>query len=1182
MLNVRFGLWFLFLLLVSSAHAQQNPMRNARVFSGDTIKLDSLSIVPGSFVLRSKGAIVDPSAYHLDLFRSEVFIPKSLKGTFNASFRVFSVAFTTPLRHKNPDLLRPNFESADPFKYSARSQPNSIFGSSSLEKRGSISRGVSFGNNQNLSVNSNLNLQLSGRISDNIRILASISDENIPIQPEGNTQQLQDFDQVFIQLYDDNNKLIAGDFQQKQASQSYFAKYLKRAQGAFFSSKIKTDKNLVDSLSPSHTIQTSAAVSRGKFSRNVVQGVEGNQGPYRLRGENGESFIVILSGTERVYIDGRLLKRGQEYDYVINYNTAELIFTANQFITKDKRIVVEFQYSDRNYARSILQISDEYKSQKTKAFINLYSEQDSKNQSLQQDLTDEQKSILRSVGDSLDLAIAPSINAVEFDQDLILYKLVDTLGYDSIFVYSSNPDSDFYQLVFSQVGENQGNYRLARSLANGKVYEWVAPLGGLPQGNFEPIQKLITPKVRRMLSAGLEQKLGAQSLFKIEGALSENDLNTFSNLDSQDDYGFAGKMELSKSMPVFGKKDTVLGPWNLELAGGLEYWQENFQEIERIRSVEFYRDWNLRGVSLGSSQLLSNFRMRLFKKKRGYLNYELQNFGATAEFQGLRNSLDAKYLDEDWDLSLLGSLLQTDGSISSSDFQRHKSLLKRRLGKVYFGYRDDFEWNRRRDPGKGSLSSTSYQFWEREVFLESPNKQKNKFKLSYIQRRDKAVQENELRTATYAQALALEMDLLKNRNHRFKTRNSYRQLEVYRSDITSQAPDNSLNSRFEYNMNALNGFIRSNTFVEVSSGLEARKEFSYIEVPTGQGVYAWIDYNDNGQQELDEFEIAQFTDQATFIKIFTPSDDYVKIFTNQFNQSLFLSPASLFGNKKKSAKDDDDELKKKKEISQKALERRKKAQKFAGRFQNQLAYRIERKTAELPILERFNPLPIEIADSSLISMSSNFRNTLYFNRSNPKFGADIGYQDIRGRNLLVNGFDARENSFYLLTLRFNLSKQWMLTSKYSEGIKRNESEVFSSRNYRFQFEEYEPKLSFQPSTSLRASILFNYREKSNAADFGGELAVVRKTGFEFKYNFIGTGSLLANLNYVLITYNGSGNDALSFEMLEGLQSGSNITWSALFQRTLANNLQLNLQYNGRKTETGPYIHAGGVQLRAFF
>ena len=141
-------------------------MRNARVFSGDTIKLDSLSIVPGSFVLRSKGAIVDPECFITStLFRSEVFIPKSLKGPFNASFRVFSVAF-----HDSIAAIRTQtffvriLKVPTPFKYSARSQPNSIFGSSSLEKRGSISRGVSFGNNQNLSVNSNLNLQLSGRI----------------------------------------------------------------------------------------------------------------------------------------------------------------------------------------------------------------------------------------------------------------------------------------------------------------------------------------------------------------------------------------------------------------------------------------------------------------------------------------------------------------------------------------------------------------------------------------------------------------------------------------------------------------------------------------------------------------------------------------------------------------------------------------------------------------------------------------------------------------------------------------------------------------------------------------------------------------------------------------------------------------------------------------------------------
>jgi hypothetical protein len=36
------------------------------------------------------------------------------------------------------------------------------------------------------------------------------------------------------------------------------------------------------------------------------------------------------------------------------------------------------------------------------------------------------------------------------------------------------------------------------------------------------------------------------------------------------------------------------------------------------------------------------------------------------------------------------------------------------------------------------------------------------------------------------------------------------------------------------------------------------------------------------------------------------------------------------------------------------------------------------------------------------------------------------------------------------------------------------------------------------------------------------------------------------------------------------------------QRTLGNNLQLNLSYNGRKSEAIKAVHTGNVQVRAFF
>jgi hypothetical protein len=125
-----------------------------------------------------------------------------------------------------------------------------------------------------------------------------------------------------------------------------------------------------------------------------------------------------------------------------------------------------------------------------------------------------------------------------------------------------------------------------------------------------------------------------------------------------------------------------------------------------------------------------------------------------------------------------------------------------------------------------------------------------------------------------------------------------------------------------------------------------------------------------------------------------------------------------------------------------------------------------------------------------------------------------------------------------------------------------------------------PKVIYQPSVKFRLSIEGTYQERENLE--GIEQAINRSGTVELQYNQAGKGSFSATVSFINIAFNGEGNSALSFEMLEGLNAGNNLTWGILWQRNLSNNLQLNLNYNGRKSEDLRTIHTGGMQVRAFF
>jgi hypothetical protein len=1108
------------------------------------IKLDSLSIYPGSFSVECGGKTISESAYELNFAKAELKLESMCSEALKVTYRVFPMDLSKVYALRDTSVIY-NRTKGDRENYliTSGSNQSDLFGGTGLNKSGSISRGVSFGNNQDLGVNSTLNLELSGQIAPNLKLLASVSDDNLPIQPDGNTNKLREFDQVFIQVYNDRFKMIAGDFWLYKP-EGYFMKYKKRAQG------LTINYQWTDDTTKVWKSQVSGALSRGKFQRQIVQGVEGNQGPYRLTGAENEPFIIVLSGTEKVFIDGKQMERGQEYDYVINYNTSEVTFTSRNQITKDSRIVIEFQYSDQNYARSLVQTSTVYETKKMKFWVNGYSEQDAKNQSLQQELSISQKQLLTEIGDTLDLARTSSIDSVGFFENQNLYKIVTVGVYDSVLIYSVDPDSAYVRATFEFVGSQNGDYRFSNYNALGRVYLWVEPILGVSQGDYAASRLIVTPKQRQMVSSGVKLFLTPKLTFETELSYTKNDLNTFSRGDSDDDQSVAGYAKLIGDVPL--SKDSI-PKWIMRTKLSVEARERSFIPIEQYRAVEFDRDWNTRNKGFLGNQLSSAVGVN-FMNRNGNFNFEGQQYLIGVDYNGFRGKVNGKWnkkgLRANWDGSYLSS--ETD---KSNAFLRHRGEISQSLGWIKIGFKDDHEQNKFRS---NILDPTSYEFFDYQFYIANGDSIKNKYKLFYRERYDKKSDSSELVAAAKARSVGGEIGFTQWKNHKLKVITSYRELTVQDPTLILTAPENTLLGRIEYEMKIWKGALTWNTFYEAGSGLELKREFLYIQVNDGQGVYTWIDYNGDGIKDLNEFEISQFVDQANFIRVFTPSNEYVKTYSNELNQSIYLRPQRLWGKKKKGVL------------------------KFVSRFSDQARVRIKRKTNNFNTNEAFNPFAQNVSDTSLVSTNSNIRNTLFFNRTSSIFGAEYAYQNVNSKTLLASGFDSRSNEYQEVSLRLNIKRKFTVKVSGKIGEKKSEADYTSGRDYAVSYSYLEPSLIYQPNTIMRISLDGRGSEKRNSPALGGELARVMELGANFKYNQREKGSLQGNFKVVQINYTGIQNSALGFEMLEGLKPGMNFTWNLGYQRSISKSLQLSIQYNGRKSQDNRMIHSGGMEVRAFF
>src|SRR5690606_21225061 len=316
-----------------------------------------------------------------------------------------------------------------------------------LNSRGSLVRGIRFGNNQSASVQSALDLQLTGNLTDEIGINAVISDNNVPIQADGYTQQLQEFDKVYVELFNKNSKVRAGHIDLIQEN-DFFGNFTQKVTG------LQVGTELTHNNDSKTRVSVAGSVTRGEFATKKFIGQNGNQGPYRLSGNNNELYIIIVSGSERIYLDGVLLTRGENQDYVINYNTSELTFTRNPMTTDNSRITVEYLYANRSYSQFLMYAGVEHESEKFSIAGHFYSNGDSKNNPLNENLSDADKQILAEAGNNPEEMYNTTAVPADYDPDKNLYRKILVDGVEA-FEYSEDPNEELYQVTFTYTGKDR-------------------------------------------------------------------------------------------------------------------------------------------------------------------------------------------------------------------------------------------------------------------------------------------------------------------------------------------------------------------------------------------------------------------------------------------------------------------------------------------------------------------------------------------------------------------------------------------------------------------------------------------------------------------------------------------------------------------------------------------------------
>ncbi len=1018
-----------------------------------------------------------------------------------------------------------------------------------LDQSGSLSRGIIVGTNQDFALESGLNFELSGQLTDDINIEAALTDRSIPIQPDGSTQNLREFDRVFIQMRSPTTRLQMGDVD-VSFENSTFARLNRRLQGAAAYNRSRAGK-----------YSGAASVVRGRYRNMTFEGRDGVQGPYRLTGDQNEEFVIVLAGTERVYINGQQVQRGEENEYIIDYGLGEVWFTNNLLVKDETRIFIEYEYIDQNFNRTLIagEGGAELLDGRLKVGVSVIREADGDQLLSQRSLTESEIELLKQAGDDPDAAIVSGAERYDPETDTevnVLYALTDTtLNGQSYTVYVNKPGSpeSVYRVRFSNVGEGNGSYKRVGASVNGIVYEWAGPGGGA----YEPFRRLPSPEKQQM--AALQSSFALSKHLNIRGewAVSDFDQNRFSSLDDNDnvDFSYLGGIGLNAVETGIG---TLSAGLNRRFTG------KDFRFFERIREVEFDRKWNLPESNSGQ-EVLNEAKLNLDFSEKSFANAEY-GYIEREGFAGYRQAAQVSVNETD----MFGIDYSQDWIRSSNDIIRSRGNWFRQRGVVNRRIDTEgtsltpylvFEQERRSQTSatSDSLSPESFSFFDIAPGMEF-RVGAAELDYSIALRRQQGVLDNELQQESEAVEHRLRLSL--ETGDHFASRNELR----FRSrEFTDQFA-----ARGAANRNGI--LIRSNTsygisrpewegewLYEVNTQRQALLQETYIKVGPELGQFTWNDLNGDGVEQIDEFFPELSPNEGTYLRQLLPSDE---LFPSVNLKARWINDLHPLGFLK---------------------ERGSGWSGFLSRISLRSRIDISENSTTTNLQDIYlMRLKSFRNDSTTIQGRLSWEKELSLMPGYERADLDIRYNQIRSLNQRSTEQVSVYQDAWAADTRIDISGRTQGFMTLSTATDRTLSNTLVSRNFDIRSKGIETGVHTTVNRSLRSGLIVSYmfrKDENPAVPTTAKTFKIRGTTRAFLFRRMQTNAFMEIRN---TRVDGTTSRYGFFELTEGLGEGVNYVWNLNGSYRMNDLLRISFNYDGRTVRDRPDIHSFKVVVNALF